>query len=220
MNIAENHRQPCGLQTSQRHQSNCSRDPRYLRGTKSKPLNRLRCAVVWICAWCRSRSCRRIHSQRSEIQARGLVLLEYALSAFLRPLLKMTVMDPVMGDNGRLYVNEDVVPAYKSLLPCADLILPNQFEAEYEHHAADRTVTVRYIAHPANRAIESSPPFLSLPSQPLRPQSPPSTKLTISPTSSSPPSASRLHGRKLHSYETWTEIQTSMRLTMVNHVNR
>ncbi|KAI0385780.1 Ribokinase-like protein [Hypomontagnella monticulosa] len=40
------------------------------------------------------------------------------------------VLDPVMGDNGRLYVAEDVVPAYKSLIPYADLILPNQFEAE------------------------------------------------------------------------------------------
>ncbi|KAI1401025.1 Ribokinase-like protein [Hypoxylon fuscum] len=40
------------------------------------------------------------------------------------------VLDPVMGDNGRLYVADDVVPAYKSLLSYADLILPNQFEAE------------------------------------------------------------------------------------------
>ncbi|KAI5300863.1 putative pyridoxal kinase [Ascosphaera atra] len=39
-------------------------------------------------------------------------------------------LDPVMGDQGRLYVNEDVVPAYKKMLPYADLILPNQFEAE------------------------------------------------------------------------------------------
>ena len=35
-----------------------------------------------------------------------------------------------MGDQGRLYVNEDVVPVYKKLLYDADLILPNQFEAE------------------------------------------------------------------------------------------
>ncbi|PHH64375.1 hypothetical protein CDD82_1773 [Ophiocordyceps australis] len=40
------------------------------------------------------------------------------------------VLDPVMGDNGKLYVAEDVLPAYKSLVPHADLILPNQFEAE------------------------------------------------------------------------------------------
>lgn len=41
------------------------------------------------------------------------------------------VLDPVMGDNGKVYVAEDVVPAYKALVPHADLILPNQFEAEY-----------------------------------------------------------------------------------------
>ena len=35
-----------------------------------------------------------------------------------------------MGDNGQLYVDEAVVPAFKRLLPDADLILPNQFEAE------------------------------------------------------------------------------------------
>lgn len=40
------------------------------------------------------------------------------------------VLDPVMGDHGKLYVAPDVVPAYKSLLPNADVILPNQFEAE------------------------------------------------------------------------------------------
>jgi pyridoxine kinase len=41
-----------------------------------------------------------------------------------------TVLDPVMGDNGRLYIPEDEVPEYKALLREADLILPNQFEAE------------------------------------------------------------------------------------------
>lgn len=35
-----------------------------------------------------------------------------------------------MGDQGRLYVNDDVVPAYKNIIRYADLILPNQFEAE------------------------------------------------------------------------------------------
>ncbi|OKL59634.1 hypothetical protein UA08_05069 [Talaromyces atroroseus] len=40
------------------------------------------------------------------------------------------VLDPVMGDLGRLYVAEDVVPAYKKIIHHADLILPNQFEAE------------------------------------------------------------------------------------------
>lgn len=48
------------------------------------------------------------------------------------------VLDPVMGDNGKIYVAEDVVPAYKALLPLADLILPNQFEAEYVHITVPR----------------------------------------------------------------------------------
>lgn len=37
-----------------------------------------------------------------------------------------------MGDDGRLYIPEEEVPAYKELLREADLILPNQFEAEYD----------------------------------------------------------------------------------------
>jgi pyridoxal/pyridoxine/pyridoxamine kinase len=41
------------------------------------------------------------------------------------------VLDPVMGDNGKLYIPEDEVPEYKALLREADLILPNQFEAEW-----------------------------------------------------------------------------------------
>lgn len=35
-----------------------------------------------------------------------------------------------MGDEGRLYVAPDIVPAYKNLLHSADLILPNAYEAE------------------------------------------------------------------------------------------
>lgn len=35
-----------------------------------------------------------------------------------------------MGDNGRLYVPEDIVPQYRALLRDADLLLPNHFEAE------------------------------------------------------------------------------------------
>lgn len=40
------------------------------------------------------------------------------------------VLDPVMGDGGRLYVPAETVPVYKKLLAHADLILPNQTEAE------------------------------------------------------------------------------------------
>lgn len=44
--------------------------------------------------------------------------------------LLLPVLDPVMGDQGHIYVNEDVVPAYMKLVPHADLVLPNQFEVE------------------------------------------------------------------------------------------
>ncbi|WAR08485.1 PDXK-like protein [Mya arenaria] len=43
----------------------------------------------------------------------------------------LTVCDPVMGDNGKLYVPEDLLPVYKDvIIPKADIVTPNQFEAE------------------------------------------------------------------------------------------
>ncbi|CCK71113.1 putative pyridoxal kinase BUD16 KNAG_0G00560 [Huiozyma naganishii CBS 8797] len=44
------------------------------------------------------------------------------------------LMDPVMGDEGELYVNEDVIPKYRELALSSDsgvdIITPNQFELE------------------------------------------------------------------------------------------
>jgi pyridoxine kinase len=41
------------------------------------------------------------------------------------------VCDPVMGDHGKLYVPEDLLSVYKeSIVPLADILTPNQFEAE------------------------------------------------------------------------------------------
>ncbi len=60
----------------------------------------------------------------------GKIGRERKLDSQTRPGSFFWVLDPVMGDNGRIYVAEDTVPAYKSLLKDADLILPNQFEAE------------------------------------------------------------------------------------------
>lgn len=41
------------------------------------------------------------------------------------------VCDPVLGDDGELYVPEDLVPIFKnSIIPLADIITPNQFELE------------------------------------------------------------------------------------------
>lgn len=39
--------------------------------------------------------------------------------------------DPVMGDNGKLYVPETLEEIYrKEIISLADIILPNQFELE------------------------------------------------------------------------------------------
>lgn len=39
--------------------------------------------------------------------------------------------DPVMGDHGKLYVPEDLVPIYRNeVVPRATVLTPNQFEAE------------------------------------------------------------------------------------------
>lgn len=41
------------------------------------------------------------------------------------------VCDPVMGDNGKMYVPQEVLPIYKDeILSLADIICPNQFESE------------------------------------------------------------------------------------------
>ncbi|KIJ55580.1 hypothetical protein M422DRAFT_24152 [Sphaerobolus stellatus SS14] len=40
------------------------------------------------------------------------------------------LLDPVMGDAGRLYVSEDVIPIYRDMLSLATIITPNYFEAE------------------------------------------------------------------------------------------
>lgn len=42
-----------------------------------------------------------------------------------------TVCDPVLGDNGQLYVPESLIPIYQNeILPLSDIVTPNQFEAE------------------------------------------------------------------------------------------
>lgn len=70
-----------------------------------------------------------------------------------------------MGDQGRLYVNEDVVPAYKNLLRDADLILPNQFEAEYVPGSSIHLALV--TNHPLSDSFQKSESTLS---RPLRKQ--------------------------------------------------
>lgn len=64
------------------------------------------------------------------VEAVGAIARDLKLKHTMQPGSFFWVLDPVMGDNGKLYVAEDVVPAYKNLIRDADLILPNQFEAE------------------------------------------------------------------------------------------
>ncbi|KAB8266450.1 Ribokinase-like protein [Aspergillus minisclerotigenes] len=64
------------------------------------------------------------------VEAVGAIGMDLQRKAEKNPGSFFWVLDPVMGDQGRLYVNNDVVPAYKKIIPHADLILPNQFEAE------------------------------------------------------------------------------------------
>lgn len=66
----------------------------------------------------------------ASVGALGTIARDLKDKAAMKPGSFFWVLDPVMGDNGKLYVAEDVVPAYKSLIRDADLILPNQFEAE------------------------------------------------------------------------------------------
>ena len=47
-------------------------------------------------------------------------------------LTEEIVLDPVLGDNGQLYVPAETIPIYRdSLCSLADLMTPNQYEAEY-----------------------------------------------------------------------------------------
>ncbi|PLB41466.1 pyridoxal kinase [Aspergillus candidus] len=64
------------------------------------------------------------------VEAVGAIGMDLQRKTEKNPGSFFWVLDPVMGDQGRLYVNDDVVPAYKKVIHHADLILPNQFEAE------------------------------------------------------------------------------------------
>src|SRR5579859_2260752 len=46
-----------------------------------------------------------------------------------------------MGDDGALYVEEEVVPIYESIIPSADIIIPNQFEAELLSNSSITSLT-------------------------------------------------------------------------------
>lgn len=95
------------------------------------------------------------------------------------------VLDPVMGDNGKLYIPEDEVPEYKSLLREADLILPNQFEAECvftpTRQPIDQVLTLPFAGHSLKPPSTTSTVWQLLSKSYTQP--------TACPTSSSPPFA-------------------------------
>ncbi|KAI9745211.1 MAG: putative pyridoxal kinase [Claussenomyces sp. TS43310] len=66
------------------------------------------------------------------VEAVGRIARKLKNEATLKPGSFFWILDPVMGDNGKLYVAEEIVPVYRQLIREADLILPNQYEAEYE----------------------------------------------------------------------------------------
>ncbi|MCJ1463764.1 putative pyridoxal kinase [Pseudocyphellaria aurata] len=64
------------------------------------------------------------------VEAIGSIARDLRLKATMKPGSFFWVLDPVMGDDGQIYVNKDVIPMYKNLIRDADLIIPNLFEAE------------------------------------------------------------------------------------------
>ncbi|MCJ1440497.1 MAG: putative pyridoxal kinase [Stictis urceolatum] len=87
------------------------------------------------------------------VNAVGSIARDLKFRRTLKPGSFFWVLDPVMGDQGRLYVNEDVVPAYKALLSDADLILPNQFEAET---LSSTSITSLSTLHTALQALHTT----------------------------------------------------------------
>ena len=78
------------------------------------------------------------------------------------------VCDPVMGDDSRLYVPEELVPIFREeLCPLADVLTPNHYEAEYEYPCLfppprrrarafpSSTVSVRLLAFGDNSRFDS-----------------------------------------------------------------
>ncbi|KAG9325378.1 hypothetical protein KVV02_004153 [Mortierella alpina] len=89
------------------------------------------------------------------LEANGLVEYTHILTGYIGSAQNLTavtdiisqlkaqsnpffVLDPVMGDNGQLYVQPDVIPIYRELMKFASAITPNQFEAEV---LADKKIT-------------------------------------------------------------------------------
>ncbi|KAI3334744.1 Ribokinase-like protein [Ustulina deusta] len=128
------------------------------------------------------------------VEAVGRIAKELKAGAASKPGSFFWVLDPVMGDNGKIYVAEDVVPAYQSLIHHADLILPNQFEAELlsgvkitDSASLERAIEVLHDTYNLPHIVITS---VSLPIRSAS-QTPSSTR-PASPTQSQPPITSTM----------------------------
>ncbi|KAI0817818.1 Ribokinase-like protein [Xylaria sp. FL0064] len=128
------------------------------------------------------------------VEAVGRIAKELKAEAASKPGSFFWVLDPVMGDNGKIYVAEDVVPAYQSLIHHADLILPNQFEAELlsgvsitDSASLERAIEVLHDIYNVPHIVITS---VSLPIRSAS-QTPSSTR-PASPTQSQPPTTSTM----------------------------
>lgn len=80
----------------------------------------------------------------SVVSAVGKIARDLKYNSTMKPGSFFWILDPVMGDNGKLYVAEDVVPVYRELIGHADLIVPNAFELEtLSGHKVDSLSTLK-----------------------------------------------------------------------------
>ncbi|KAI0339686.1 bud site selection protein 16 [Trametopsis cervina] len=76
------------------------------------------------------------------------------------------LLDPVLGDSGKLYVSPDVIPIYRSLLPLSTIITPNWFEVETltdtrltDFQSLRRALTILHTEHHVPNVVISSIPL-------------------------------------------------------------
>ncbi|KAL5513368.1 BUD16 [Sanghuangporus vaninii] len=76
------------------------------------------------------------------------------------------LLDPVLGDSGKLYVTPDVIPIYRKLLPQATVITPNWFEVETltdiplkDMHSLRRALKILHEEYHVPHVVMSSIPL-------------------------------------------------------------
>ncbi|KAI0701478.1 Ribokinase-like protein [Cytidiella melzeri] len=76
------------------------------------------------------------------------------------------LLDPVLGDSGKLYVSPDVIPIYRSMLPLSTIITPNWFEVEVltevrltDLSSLQRALTILHMEHHVPNVVISSIPL-------------------------------------------------------------